>query len=81
MGLRDFIDEGGGVRVTAELTELDTVFKTNPSLPHMRGFSMIGILSTEQRNRLSAAILANLMFVSLDGHSLQDFQLMPYVER
>jgi hypothetical protein len=73
----------GGVRMTTRLTELDTVIKTIPvtSADTERGFSTMNIISTELRNRLSVPRLANLMFVSLVGPSLQEFQPLPYVKQ
>jgi hypothetical protein len=69
--------------MTTGLTELDTVIKTIPvtSADAERGFSTMNIISTELRNRLSVPRLANLMFVSLVGPSLQEFQPLSYVKQ
>lgn len=81
-GFRDFID-GGGVLVAAGLAELDVLIKTLPvtSADAERGFSTMNVISNELRNRLSVPRLSNLMFVSLVGPSLEEFQPMPYVKQ
>jgi len=81
-GFRDFIDDGG-VRVTSGLAELDTAIKTLPvtSADAERGFSTMNIICTELRSRLLVPRLANLMFVSLVGPSLEEFEPLPYVKQ
>lgn len=81
-GFRDFIDDGG-VRVTAGLAELDTAIKTLPvsSADAERGFSTMNIIGNDLRNRLLVPKLSDLMFVSLVGPSLEEFQPLPYVKQ
>ena len=81
-GFRDFIDDGG-VRMTTGLAELDTVIKTIPvtSADAERGFSTMNVIGTELRNRILVPRLGNLMFVSLVGPSLEEFQPLPYVKK
>jgi len=80
-GFRDFIDDGG-VRVTSGLAELDKAIKTLPvtSADAERGFSTMNIICTELRSRLLVPRLASLMFVSLVGPSLEEFEPLPYVD-
>jgi hypothetical protein len=81
-GFRDFIDEGG-VQMTAGLTEVDTAIKTIPvtSADEERGFSTMNVICTELRSRLLVPRLSNLIFVSLVGPSLAEFQPLPYVKQ
>jgi hypothetical protein len=81
-GFRDFIDNGG-VRLTHGLEELNTAIKTIPvsSADAERGFSTMNIICSPLRSRLLVSLLANLIFVSLVGPPLKEFEPLPYVKR
>jgi len=81
-GLRDFIDEKSAP-FSEELVELRSVIETIPvtSADAERGFSAMNNISSPLRNRLGVDRLANLIFVSLIGPQISEFNALPYVRK
>lgn len=81
-GFRDFIDDEGS-RIPADLSGLISAVQIIPvtSADAERGFSTMNVIDSSLRNRLGIRRLSNLMFMSLVGPSLEDFNALPYVKQ
>jgi hypothetical protein len=81
-GFRDFIDDDGS-RITDDLIELTSAIKVIPvtSADAERGFSTMNIICSSLRSRLGIERLSKLMFVSIVGPPLEDFNSSTYVNK
>ena len=80
-GFRDFIDSAGNGSVPSALQPLQIAVDTIPvtSADAERGFSSMNIICTSIRNSLTICHLSQLMFISLVGPELPDFDPTSYV--
>ena len=83
-GFRDFIDDGGSRRpMSEELVELKGAVETIPvtSADAELGFSTMNVICSSLQNWLVVQRVSNLLFISLVGPSLEDFNALPYVKK
>jgi hypothetical protein len=77
---RNFIDDSS--TVPAEIKDLQSCILAYPvsSSDCERGFSTMNLICTKQRNRLLVANISDLLFVSLVGPPVHEFNPEPYVK-
>lgn len=80
--LRDYMDQlGGSNSLPDAIKQLNDTIATIPvtSADAERGFSTMNVICTSLRSSLKTPRLAGLMFISLLGPQLRDFNPRPYV--
>ena len=80
VALRDFIDDVDNV--PQDILKFQAILNSLPvsSADCERGFSTMNIVCNDTRNRLTVEHISNLMFISLLGPPVKEFDPEPYVK-
>jgi len=80
-GFRDFVDSTGTGAVLSALQSLQTTINTIPvtSADAECGFSSMNVICSAIRSSLTIPHLSHLIFISLVGPELPDFDPTPYL--
>jgi len=80
-GMRKFVDSNTIV-INEELIELDVLIKTLPvsTAECERGFSLMNLICSDLRSRLTIQNISNLMFINVNGPPLSQWNPTDYVK-
>ena len=80
-GFRDFVDSTGTGAILSALQSLQTAINTIPvtSADTECGFSSMNVICSALRSSLTIRHLSHLIFISLVGPELPDFDPTPYL--
>jgi len=80
-GMRKFVDNNTIV-INEELKELDVLIKTLPvsTAECERGFSLMNLICSDLRSRLTIQNISNLMFINVNGPPLSQWNPTDYVK-